>query len=159
MDIVEELRRDRESGARRLEAEYKIGLMTLARRFCADDSDAEELVNATFATVVENIDSYVEQSAFFAWMCQILRSKLARSARRKSSQLETFPGDIPDIPDESAEGEAYRALDASLLRDAIETLPSDIKKTLLLHYFMDMPVKEVARVLSTPTSTITWRPT
>ncbi|MBR3086631.1 MAG: sigma-70 family RNA polymerase sigma factor [Kiritimatiellae bacterium] len=157
MDIVEELRRDRESGARRLEAEYKIGLMTLARRFCLNDSDAEELVNATFATVVENIDSYVEQSAFFAWMCQILRSKLARNARRKSSQLETFTGDMPEIPDETAEGEAYRALDASLLRDAIETLPPDIRKTLLLHYFMDMPVKEVARVLSAPTSTITWR--
>ena len=33
MTIVEELRQNRESGARRLEAEYKAGLMTLARRF------------------------------------------------------------------------------------------------------------------------------
>ncbi len=66
MDIVEELRQNRESGARRLEAEYKAGLMALARRFCADESDAEELLNSTFATVVENIDDYIEQSAFFA---------------------------------------------------------------------------------------------
>ena len=68
MDIVEEIRQDREKGAKRLESEYKAGLMTLARRFCVDQSDAEELVNATFATVIENIDDYLEQSAFFAWM-------------------------------------------------------------------------------------------
>ena len=66
MDIVEELRQNRESGAKRLEAEYKAGLMTLARRFYVNESDAEELVNSTFAAVVENIDDYIEQSAFFA---------------------------------------------------------------------------------------------
>ena len=59
MDIVEELRRDREKGARRLEVEYKAGLMSLARRFGVNESDAEELVNSTFATVVENIDDYM----------------------------------------------------------------------------------------------------
>jgi hypothetical protein len=32
MDIVEEIRNDREAGARRLETEYKAGLMTLAVR-------------------------------------------------------------------------------------------------------------------------------
>ena len=55
MDIVEEIRQDREKGAKRLESEYKAGLMALARRFCADSSDAEELVNATFATVISAI--------------------------------------------------------------------------------------------------------
>ncbi|MBR0056558.1 MAG: hypothetical protein IJP66_04450 [Kiritimatiellae bacterium] len=40
MDIVEELRQDREKGARRLVNEYKAGLMTLARRFCFDEGVA-----------------------------------------------------------------------------------------------------------------------
>jgi len=157
MDIVEELRRDPENGAKRLEAEYKSGLMALVCRFCDDESDAAELVNSTFAAVVENIDDYVEQSAFFSWMCKILMSKLSHSVRRKSNKMETYPGVVPDVVDEDAQKAIYGSLDASLLRDAIETLPPDIRKTLLLHYFMDMPVKEVARVLSSPTSTITWR--
>ena len=66
MDIVEELRTDREKGARHLESEFRVGLMSLARRLCRNESDAEELVNSTFAEVVESIDNYVEQSAFFA---------------------------------------------------------------------------------------------
>ena len=157
MDIVEEIRTDREKGARRLESEYKAGLMSLALRFCHDAGDAEELVNRTFAAVIDGIDGYLERSAFFGWMCQILTNIHSNDTRRKACKDVVCHGYVPDIADESAEGETYRALDASLLRDAIETLPPDIKKTLLLHYFMDMPVKEVARVLSTPTSTVTWR--
>ncbi len=157
MDIVEEIRQDREKGAKRLESEYKAGLMALARRFCTNTSDAEELVNATFATVVANIDDYLEQSAFFAWMCQILTNEFGDRVRRKSNTMEVYPGVVPEVEAERAQRAIFANLDASLLREAIETLPEDIKKTVLLHYFMDMPVKEVARVLSSPTSTITWR--
>ena len=62
MDIVEELRNNRENGAKRLEIEYKVGLMTMARRFYVDESDAEELVNRTFAAVVDGIDGYLARS-------------------------------------------------------------------------------------------------
>ena len=157
MDIVEELRSDREKGARRLEAEYKAGLMSLALRFCNDPGDAEELVNSTFATVVENIDNYIEQSAFFAWMCQILTSKVSRNTRRKSRQMEVFPGVLPEAVDENGGDDIYRKLDATLLRDAIDTLPPDIRKTLLMHYFMDFSVKDVARMLAIPAGTVMWR--
>ena len=157
MDIVEELRQNRESGAKRLVSEYKAGLMSLACRFYRNEGDAEELVNATFAKVVENIDDYLEQSAFFAWMCQILTNEFRDRVRRKSNTMEVYPGVVPEVEDERAQRAIFANLDASLLREAIETLPEDIKKTVLLHYFMDMPVKEVARVLSSPTSTITWR--
>ena len=154
MDIVEELRQDREKGARRLESEYKAGLMSLAQRFCHDSGDAEELVNRTFAAVVEGIDDYLEQSAFFAWMCQILTNIHAKDCRRKSHELETFPGNVPDIADDSAEGQVYKALDASILRDAIESLPPDIKKVVVLHYFLEMPLRDIAKFLSTPFGTV-----
>ena len=154
MDIVEELRRDREKGARRLEAEYKAGLMSLARRFGVNDSDAEELVNSTFATVVENIDDYIEQSAFFAWMCQILTSKYSRSIRRKSTQMEVFPGTVPDMVDESAQDAIYSNLDASLLRDAVGQLPEDQREVIILRYFVDMPISKIAKYLSIPSGTV-----
>ena len=154
MDIVEELRRDREKGARRLEVEYKAGLMSLARRFGVNDSDAEELVNSTFATVVENIDDYIEQSAFFAWMCQILTSKYSRSIRRKSTQMEVFPGTVPDLVDESAQEAIYSNLDASLLRDAVGQLPEDQREVIILRYFVDMPISKIAKYLSIPSGTV-----
>ncbi|MBR4612051.1 MAG: sigma-70 family RNA polymerase sigma factor, partial [Kiritimatiellae bacterium] len=157
MTIVEELRRDRESGAKRLESEYKAGLMTLARNFCVDESDAEELVNRTFAAVVEGIDDYLEQSAFFAWMCQILKNIHALDTRRKSHGDIIYPGQVPEIADEDAQEEIYRNLDASLVREAIKLLPQDQRETLLLHYFMDMPVAKIAKFLSIPVGTVNSR--
>ena len=153
--IVEELRRDRESGARRLEGEYRAGLMTLARRFCADEGDAEELVNRTFAAVVEGIDGYVEQSAFFGWMCQILSNLHAADVRRKSNRTESSDADaVSGAADADATERLFRDVDASLLRDAVAALPDNMREVLLLHYFLDMPVAKIARFLAIPSGTV-----
>ena len=157
MDIVEELRKDRENGAKRLVSEYKAGLMSLARRFYKNESDAEELVNATFAKVVANIDDYLEQSAFFAWMCQILTNEFRDSVKRKSNKVEVYPGTFPDIADEGAQEKIFCNLDHSLLRDAIETLPREMKEAIMLHYIAEQPVPVVARFLRLPISTVKWR--
>ncbi len=154
MTIVEELRQNRESGSKRLEAEYKAGLMTLARRFCADESDAAELVNRTFSAVVEGINDYLEQSAFFAWMCQILTNIHSMDVRRKSNRTVVYPGDVPDTTDEKSANRIEEEVDASLLRDAVQRLPADQRELLLLHYFMDMPVAKIAKFLSIPQGTV-----
>ncbi len=154
MTIVEELRNDRESGARRLESEYKAGLMILARRLYADPSDAEELVNRTFAAVVEGIDGFLEQSSLFTWMCRILNHIYSMDNRRKSNQMVVSQGDLPDVEDDGAQEEVYRNLDASLVRDAIGLLPPDQRETLLLHYFMDIPVAKMAKILAVPVGTV-----
>ena len=154
MTIVEELRQNRESGAKRLEAEYKAGLMALARRFCDDESDAAELVNRTFAAVVEGIDDYLEQSAFFGWMSQILVNIHSTDVRRKSNRTVVYPGEVPEACDETATGRIDGEVDASLLRDAIQRLPEDQRELLLLHYFMDMPIAKIAKFLAIPQGTV-----
>ena len=156
MSIVDKLREDRENGAKWLEAEYKAGLLTLARRLCADEGDAEELVNRTFAAVVEGIDDYLEQSAFFGWMCQILSNIHAKDIRRKMHGAVTCPGEMPDMPDDG-DVRLFREVDAALLRDAIEELPPDMRDAMMMRYFMDMPLLKVAKILSVPVGTVNSR--
>ena len=157
MDIVEELRRNRENGAKRLVEEYKVGLMSLASRFCHDAGDAEELVNRTFAAVINGIDGYLEHSSLFTWMCQILVNLHANDIRRKSNAEIVYPGEVPDGVDEAAAEGIYSALDATFLRESIDTLPQDIRKTLMMHYFMDFSVKDIARLFAIPVGTVKWR--
>ena len=157
MDIVEELRQNREAGARRLESEYKVGLVSFARRLCANPSDAEELVNRTFAAVIEGIDDYLEQSAFFGWMCKIMMNINAADHRRRADRDVVYPGDLPDVADDDALESITRHLDASLVRDAIETLPKEMKEAIVMHYLMEQPIGRVAKVLALPVSTVKWR--
>ena len=154
MDIVEELRRDRESGAKRLVCEYKAGLMSIARRFFTNESDAEELVNATFAKAVDNIDGYLEKSAFFAWLCQILNNEFRNSVKRKSNRNEICPGDVPEPEDENARDEIYENLDATLLRTAIEKLNPEQREVIVLRYFEDLPIEKIAKFLTLPAGTV-----
>ena len=91
MSVVEEIRNDPEKGVKRLECEYKAGLLAVARRFCPDLTDAEALVYRTFSEVVAKIDGYSEQSAFFGWMCKILVNCHAKDVRRKSNSTVFLP--------------------------------------------------------------------
>ena len=157
MDIVEELRQDREAGAKRLESEYRAGLLAMARRLCSDLSDADELVNRTFAAVVACIDDYLEQSAFFGWMCRIMINLNSADRRRRSDRDVTYPGDLPETPDDAAHEAIYRDVDASILRDAINTLPKEMKEAIVMHYLMEQPVARIAKFLALPVSTVKWR--
>ncbi len=157
MTIVEELRENPESGVRRLETEYKAGLLNLACRFCQDPGDAEELVNRTFAAVVDGIDGFMEQSSFFTWMSRILTNIHCMDNRRKSREMEVFPGDVPDIADERANEEIYRNLDAALVREALKLLPPDQRESIVLHYFLDIPVTRMAKILAVPAGTVNSR--
>ena len=153
MTIAEEIRIDRDSGTKRLEREYKAGLMAFARRFCADESDAEALVYHTFSEVVASIGSYNEQSAFFGWMCTILVNCHAKATRRKANSTVTFPGNLPESPDDGA-ARVVQSVDASLLRDAIRALPPEMEEAVVLHYFMDLPLLKIARILMVPVGTV-----
>jgi len=157
MDIVEELRQDREAGAKRLESEYRAGLLAMARRLCSDLSDADELVNRTFAAVVAGIDDYLEQSAFFGWMCRIMINLNSADRRRRSDRDVTYPGDLPETADDAAHEAIYRDVDASILRDAINTLPKEMKEAIVMHYLMEQPVARIAKFLALPVSTVKWR--
>lgn len=152
-DIVDEIRKDRENGAKRLESEYKAGLMAFAKRFCADDAEAEALVYRTFAEVVAGIDSYTEKSAFFGWMCKILINCHANDIRRRSNQDTVYVETVPEMPDDGA-SRVVEAIDANILREAVESLPPEMKETVLLRYFMDMPILKVAQILSQPVGTV-----
>ena len=153
ISIAEEIRNDREKGAKRLESEYKEGLLVLARRFCSDESDAEALVYRTFAEVIEGIDGYTEKSAFFGWMCKILVNCHAKATRRKANSTVTFPGNLPESPDDGA-ARVVQSVDASLLRDAIRALPPEMEEAVVLHYFMDLPLLKIARILMVPVGTV-----
>ena len=154
MDIVEELRNNRENGAKRLEIEYKVGLMTMARRFYVDETDAEELVNRTFAAVVDGIDGYLARSAFFTWMCQIMSNIYAADVRRKSNSTVTYPGEVPDMTDEEGVSRIFDSIDASIVRTAVEKLPKEMREVILLHYFADMSIPQIAKFISIPAGTI-----
>ena len=140
MDIVEEIRKDRESGALRLEREYRDRLTAVAVRICGDANLAEDYVNETFCVAIDRIDTLADPESFFTWMCGILVHCHSRATRRKEHGRVEYTDELPEKPDDGA-SQIFAAIDAGILRDAVEQLPQNMKEAVLLHYFMDMPLK------------------
>ena len=86
---------------------------------------------AIFVTeAIPHIDSLIFRPALFGWMCQILVDCHAKDNRRKSRSAEAPDNEtVAAAVDEDAEARLFREVDAGILRDAIETLPDDIRKT------------------------------
>ena len=155
MDIVDEIRTDREAGALRLEQEFKPQLLAVASRFCTDQGEAEELVYRTMDEAVRCIDTFVVSNSLFAWMCGIMSNLHRKQNRRKINEKIAYTDQPPDMADESSGADkVVEEVDATLLREAIEGLPARLKEAVLLRYFADMPVLQIARSLTIPDGTV-----
>ena len=72
MELYEEIKEDREAGARRLVNEYRSRLMGMAMGLTKSPHEAEDLVFRTFERVILKIDDYKPTGSFYYWVCTIL---------------------------------------------------------------------------------------
>lgn len=158
MNVVDQIRADAEEGARRLEHEYKDRLLTVARRLCPDAAEAEALVWRTLDEVVRRIESLVDPYALFSWMCGIMVRGHGMANHRKVNGKITYSDDPPDLPDGlTGVANILQGVDGDILRKAIDELPPKLRETIILRYFMDLPLLTIARILAVPKGTISSR--
>ena len=155
MDIWQEIAVNQESGAKRLAAECGDRLFAAAVVLCHDRVAAEDLVFRTFVRAIRRIKHYREQAPFYNWLYAILLNIHRSDCRkRKAEVLET--GEIledvdpvwinlndPIDPDE-----------ALAVRTAVQSLPSPFCETVLLRYFEDKSLAEIAELMSVPVGTV-----
>ena len=148
--IAKTILRDREKGASQLEATYREPLYSVAFSLCHDPTEAEDLVLRTIEQVIAKIDTYEEQDSFYNWMCVILKNLYIDSRRRKTLKGTILVGGPKEMEAfvQPVDADAIvENVDAEIVRRAIEKLPPKMREVLILHYFMDMPVKQIARTL------------
>ena len=157
MGIVSEILQDGENGAKHLFDEYGGRLTAAALALCGNEADAKDLVSETVDIAVRQIGSYRNEAVFFEWLCGIMKN-LYRHSRRRMSATNELP--VADLPEVSAEGpvdgaaQIVQAVDAGILRDAVNALPHDMREAVVLRYFMDMPLAQIAKFLSLPVGTV-----
>ena len=158
MCIASEICRDPEEGAKRLEREYKARLMSVAMNLCGDRSEAEALVYDAMGKAVAGIDSLSDSDKLFGWMCSILVNTHGKATRRMSNDKVMYTDNLPEQPEEPDGAESVsKSVDGALLRDAIAELPEKLRESVILRYFMDMPLIQVARFLKIPVGTVNSR--
>ena len=155
--IIQEILQDREKGAVRLVSEYRERLYAVAIALCNDATEAEDLVFRTFEQVLDKVETCGSEASFYSWMCAILRNFHRHSVRRPVNRnTEPVGGqtEIEPLMDPVAADGIAAAIDSNILRESIEQMPPKMREMLILHYFMDQPVSQIARYLMLPMGTV-----
>lgn len=157
VNIVEAIRKNRNTGADVLITAYKNRLYQAALGLCGDSAMAEDLVFRTFEQVVAKIDAYREEEAFFGWMHTILLNYYRMSVRG-NMQKNTVPtgglNEMDGLSGVTGPETVIAPLDGNILRKAVEALTPEMREVVVLHYFMDQPVGKIAKILSIAKGTV-----
>jgi RNA polymerase sigma-70 factor (ECF subfamily) len=141
-------------------------LYSAALRTTRNPSDAEDLVQETYAKAFAAFHQYRPGTNLKAWMYRILTNTYINSYRKKQRQpLESDSSEIEDYQLARAESHSSSGL-RSAEAEALDHLPdSDVKRALqeipeefrLAVYFADVEgysYKEIAEIMDTPIGTV-----
>jgi RNA polymerase sigma-70 factor (ECF subfamily) len=153
MEVWQEIRKDRERGAERLVVEYGNRLYAAAVFLCANDHDAEELVFRTFDQAVKKIRLFDPSRNFFTWLYAIMLNFHRMNHRRR--RVEEVPmGAAEDLPEQVAGMSAEAPNPDDEVANAIRTLSQPLREVVVLRYFVDKSVEEIAAALDIPLGTV-----
>lgn len=137
----------------RLVNQYQSALLRMCRICLRDASLAEDAVQETFLKAYRKLDTYRAASQEKTWLMSIALNTcrdmtrtgwFRRTERRFTPEDMTLPAPGPDE-------------DALALAQAISCLPAKLRDVILLYYYQDMTIKEVAQTLHAAPSTIVKR--
>lgn len=159
MEVWEQILLDAETGSRRLVAEYGDRLFKAAVLLCRDEHMAEDLVFRTLERVVDRIRQYDARFSFWNWLYAIMlnffrmdmRKSKACVASDASTADEILEVPCDEVPDRLSE------LDAAVVRESVERLSPPFRETVVLRYFEDKTLQEMADLMSVPVGTVKWR--
>jgi RNA polymerase sigma-70 factor (ECF subfamily) len=160
--LVEGLRQRNPELLDRLIEEYQHRLYRYLVFITGDSARAEDFFQETWIRVLERGHQYDGKHKFEAWLFTIARNLVIDWQRQKKalsldSMVDAEDGKAIEFPDEKAEsplhvylqGESEQRVQASL-----ERLPVHYREVLLLRFREEMQLDEIARIQSTPISTV-----
>ncbi len=130
-------------------------LYNFAHWLAKDRSEAEDLVQETFAKALKGFPSFQQGTNFRAWMYRILRNTFLTS-RTGLKTAEPVELDEEILPAASGTPESIllERLDQEQVRRALEELPVAYREVLLLCEVEEMSYQEISSTLGIPMGTV-----
>ncbi|MDC3012028.1 sigma-70 family RNA polymerase sigma factor [SAR86 cluster bacterium] len=141
--------------------QYQDRLVFSVYKFLKDYELAQDISQEAFVKAFKNIEKFRGDSSFYTWIYRIAINTAKNFLSSKSRKSEIYDDEIMELklsesavtsenPENILEAEELR----SLMMDAIQGLPDDIRTTLSLREFDGLSYEEIAEVQNCPIGTV-----
>ncbi|MEN2256547.1 RNA polymerase sigma factor [Paraclostridium benzoelyticum] len=124
------------------------GFYKLAYSYVKNQDDALDIVHDSICKALSKLDSLKDEEAVKPWFYKILTNS-SIDYIRKNSKYVTLEEEL--LFDEYNSNDTYTDIN---IQRALEKLPEEYRVIIVLRYFEDMKIDEIANVLSQNTNTI-----
>lgn len=136
---------------------YEKKLSRYGRKFLSRKEDIQDIVQDVFVSAYQNIQSFDTSQRFSPWIYRIAHNALVNALRKKerspiSIDLDTLI--YHPIYEDGKESEREQEEMKKLIEQGLEKLPPKYREVLILHYYEDMPYKDIADILQVPAGTV-----
>lgn len=128
---------------------YERTLYGLARTYVGRNEDCADVVQDTVMKAFRAIRTLREPAYFKTWMIQILINE-CRQWQRKKKRSPTVELSLLQIEEKSVQA-PYEAIE---LTEAVWKLEHELRIVVWLHYYEDLPIKQVALRVGVPEGTV-----
>jgi RNA polymerase sigma-70 factor (ECF subfamily) len=131
-------------------------LLVLARRMCASEADAADVVQDTIESALMAGDRLQAVENLQAWLVTILHRRMIDLFRRREREQLGDPPEEPAVTQELPLVDAPRwaSIDVEQLRAAVDRLDPEFRRAFVLHAFERRSYKEIAIALGIPSNTV-----
>jgi RNA polymerase sigma-70 factor (ECF subfamily) len=123
-------------------------LVAFALRYLEQESDARDVVQETWISVIKRLNKLQNPSLFISWMFRILTNKCIDRIRQK--QKETRRLERAEVKLESMK----RSTESDSLSQAIQKLPDNHKILIMLRFGQGLQIGQIAAILNMAEGTV-----
>ncbi len=158
--LLQAIARGDEASLARLYDQYRVILFGLLVRILNSREEAEDVLQEVFLQVWRRAGDYDEQRGKpFTWLVTLTRSRAIDRLRVLSARQRLATSVAQDQPAEASDAlkETVHSEQKDIVRQALEELPEEQRRTLLLAYFEGLTQTEIAAKLNAPLGTVKTR--
>ena len=139
--------------------QYEADVFKLALSILGEEADAHEVTQETFIAALKSLRTYKEKSTFKAWLYTIaLNHSRSRLRKRKVlERLKTTVGSILQVESQirsTPEEDLIRTEKEALVWNELNKLDERHRTVVILRYFHELSISEIAEVMSINEGTI-----
>ena len=149
--LIRNLKKGHEDAYRQVVEEYGNKLLRTCYLILKDKEEAEDVVQEALIRVFQKLNTFKENSGLYTWIYTIALN-LCRDRLRRKKELLVVEDEW--VGSDDVESHVEKNIDRELLRKELFEINPTYREALVLFYFDDFSVKEIAEILEEKEGTI-----